>query len=372
MKIGVNLLNFTQDRFGGVEQYLKNLMLNLILIDPQLQLFLFTPTSFSDIFPNHRKIKRVFIRDSSNHSQVIEAIRRYNLDIWFCPVHRSYLPNISIPTVVTIHDVLHAFYPDFVPGGKEENNRYYQQFAPSFEAVLTVSKFSKKSITEQLLIPREKVHAIYSDASPEFSSPPDRRQMAIIKEKYQLPQSFALYPASYNPHKNHQNLLKALVFLRENYNLTVPLVLTGYTYQSNMIYQSILKFLEDYSLRNQVKIVGYVPSEEMPYLYHLARLLIFPSLFEGFGIPLVEAMKTQTPIVCSNQASIPEVVGEAALQFNPHSPQEIASAILQIAHPQVRFKLIQKGKERAKLFSWKRCAMETLQVFYGICHKRHN
>ena len=154
------------------------------------------------------------------------------------------------------------------------------------------------------------------------------------------------------------------------YNQTIPLVLTGFTYQGNMIYQSILKFLEDYSLGNQVKIVGYIPTEEMPYLYHHARLLIFPSLFEGFGIPLVEAMKTQTPIVCSNQASIPEVVGDSALQFNPHSPQEIASAILQIADPQVRFKLNQKGKERAKLFSWKRSAWETLKVFYWLYQKK--
>ena len=370
MKIGVNLLNFTQDRFGGVEQYIRNLMINFMKLDPQLQLFLFVTTSFSDIFPYHPQIKRVFIRDSSNHTRVIEAIQRNNIDIWFCPIHRSYLANVPVPTVVTIHDVLHAFYPDFVSGGKEENTRYYQPFVPSFDAVLTVSKFSKKTITEQLLIPAEKVHVIYSDASPEFLSPPDRREMALIKAKYQLPYDFALYPASYNPHKNHHSLLKALILLRDKYNQKIPLVLTGFTYQGNKIYQSILKFIEDYSLGNQVKIIGYIPQKEMPLLYHHARFLIFPSLFEGFGIPLVEAMKTQTPIVCSNQASIPEVVGDAALQFDPHSPQEIASAILQITYPKIRYSLIQKGKEQAKVFSWKRSAWETLNVFYKIHQKK--
>ena len=160
--------------------------------------------------------------------------------------------------------------------------------------------------------------------------------------------NYAIYPASYNPHKNHMNLLKAILSLRDQYKKQISLVLTGYTYKGNMIYQSVVNFLEKHRLENQVKIIGYIPPEEMPYLFLNANFLVFPSLYEGFGIPLVEAMKTQCPIVCSNRGSIPEVVGEAGLQFNPEDPNEIAMQILKVLNPQTRLELIEKGNEQAK------------------------
>lgn len=367
MKIGVNLLGLSQDKFGGVEQYLKNLMLNLAKQEEELKLFLFLTKPNIDILPNHLKqIKKVVLKKPVRPFQIYKAIRMLQLDLWFCPLHRSYLPDIPVPTVVTIHDVLHTFHPEFVSGGLEENNDYYKRFSPSFDAVITVSQFSKKSIAERLLIPEEKIYTTHLDAADIFNTSANVSMREMIKAKYELPDGYALYPASYNPHKNHHSLLKALVILRDRYQKTIPLVLTGYIYKENKLFPTILDFLKEHNLSEQVKILGYIPEQELPYIYQNAHLLVFPSLFEGFGIPLVEAMKTQTPIVCSDRGSIPEVVDDAALFFNPESSEDIALKIMNAMEPAIRMKLIKKGSERAKAFSWEKSAKDTLNVFRSV------
>jgi alpha-1,3-rhamnosyl/mannosyltransferase len=127
-----------------------------------------------------------------------------------------------------------------------------------------------------------------------------------------------------------------------------------------------LAFIKEHDLEKQVRILGYVPQEDMPTLYANAAFMVFPSLYEGFGIPLVEAMKAQCPVVCSNRASVPEVVGEAALQFNPDDPKDIAEKMFKLLEPNVRKKLMQKGIERSTIFSWESCAKETLHVFQRV------
>ena len=146
MKIGVNLLNLSQDKFGGVEQYLKNLILHLVKQEKEITLFLFLTNPNIIIFPDELKqIKKVIINKQSIKSyQINRTIRKLQLDLWFCPLHQSYLSDIPVPTVVTIHDVLHTFYPEFVSGGLHENNEYYKKFIPTFNTVITVSEFSKE------------------------------------------------------------------------------------------------------------------------------------------------------------------------------------------------------------------------------------
>ncbi|MEH7440598.1 glycosyltransferase family 1 protein [Neobacillus drentensis] len=371
MRVGINLLNFSQDRFGGVEQYVKNLILHLVNVQQDLKLFLFITRPYRDIFPvHHEQIKRVMFKEVKSPVQIHEAIHQYQIDLWFSPLHRSYIPDIPIPTVVTIHDLLHTSYPQYVSDNLEWHNHYYQQFSPSIDSVITVSNFSKQTIIQNLQIPEEKIHVIYQDAPICFESELDEGDNVKIKKKYKLPDEYAYYPASYNPHKNHLNLLKAILSLRENYNKELYLVLTGYTYKGNMYFQQVLNFLKEHHLEKQVMILDYIPQEEMPYLYFHATFLLFPSLYEGFGIPLVEAMRAQCPIVCSNRGSIPEIVGEAALQFNPDNTDEIAIQILKAFNPQTRQDLLEKSKERVKTFSWENSAKETINVFEKVMQRR--
>lgn len=370
MRVGINLLTLSQDRYGGVEQYIKHLIWHLKKADENVKLFLFLTKPNRDLFPEFQdRLKKVMIKEFKIQAEIHNRIHDNQIEIWFSPLHKSYIPNIKIPSVVTIHDVLHTRYPQYVPGELEENNHYYEQFAPSFDAVLTVSEFSKKAISRFLLIPKEKITATYPGVPEAFHHYSDRNYIERIKNKYQLENEFAIYPASYNPHKNHLNLLKAIVLLRDHYKKRVPLVLTGFTSKENRTHQSVLTFLRNHSLEDQVKTLGYVPPEDMPYLYANASFLVFPSLYEGFGIPLVEAMKANCPIVCSDRGSIPEVTGDAAIFFNPEDPQDIALKILRILNPETRGFLIDRGNIRSEIFSWEDCAKKTLNVFRSVLKK---
>ncbi|MEO2076097.1 MAG: glycosyltransferase family 1 protein [Bacillus sp. (in: firmicutes)] len=370
MRIGVNLLNFSEDRFGGVEQYVKNLIWHLANSQENVQVFLFLTRPFLDVFPNyHDRIKRVMVKHVIDPIQIRKTILHNKLDLWFSPLHRSYIPDIPIPSVVTIHDLLHTSYPQYVSENLDYHNQYYQQYLPSFDAIITVSNFSKDTIMKHLHIPEEKVHVIYQDVPIGFERVLDEGEIGSLKEKYKLPEVFGIYPASYNAHKNHLNLLKAILFLREQHNKEIFLVLTGYTYKGNTVYQQVVNFLNEHHLEKQIKIVNYIPQREMYTLYSGASFLVFPSLYEGFGIPLVEAMKAKCPIACSNRGSIPEIVGEAALQFNPENVNEIAQQILQVLELKTRVDLIEKSTEQVKQFSWEKSVRKTLEVFNSVLQR---
>ncbi|KZE69020.1 hypothetical protein AWM68_01770 [Fictibacillus phosphorivorans] len=367
MRIGVNLLSLSSDRFGGVEQYVTHLISQLVTTDKNIKLFLFLTKPYRNLFPDYQdRIKKIMIKEYKVYDSIHSFITQCQLDLWFSPIHKSYIPNITVPLIATIHDVLHTAYPQFVDGDLKENNAYYERFAHSFDAVLTVSEFSRNAIAKNLHIPKEKVHAVYLDAPPVFRFLSTDVSKEKIKKKYSLDEEYAIYPSSYNPHKNHINLLKALVRLRDRYEKRIPLVLTGYTFHRNRNYQAVLKFIQEHELEEQVKILGYVPPEDMPSLYSNASFMIFPSLYEGFGIPLVEAMKAHCPIVCSDRASIPEIVGNAAIHFNPEDPEDIALKVLNMSDSQIRKRLIKQGIERSRMFSWENCAKETLNVFQHV------
>ncbi|PLT28888.1 glycosyltransferase family 4 protein [Peribacillus deserti] len=369
MRIGINLLNLAGDRYGGVEHYVKNLIWHLAQVGENVTLFLFMNRPYRDLFPDDViNIKQILFKDKGNESKVIEAIHEFRIDVWFCPLHKSYISNIPVPSVATIHDVLHTAYPHFVPGEKEWNNQYYDHYSSQLDAVITVSEFSKNEIIKQVKIPEEKVYAIYQDVPIEFNQSLNKNQTQLIKKKYQLPNHYALYPASYNPHKNHLTLLKAILLLRNKYKKHIPLVLTGYTQESNTIYLSVKHFLKEHRLEKQIHILGYVPPKDMPYIFENSSFLIFPSLYEGFGIPLVEAMKTKTPMVCSNRGSIPEIAADAALFFNPEDPKDIALQILKVCKKKTMNELIKRGKKRAKSFSLERSASDTIKVFQSVLH----
>jgi hypothetical protein len=182
-----------------------------------------------------------------------------------------------------------------------------------------------------------------------------------LRRKYQLPAGYAFYPANMWPHKNHRLLLLALHRLRQMHHLTLPLVLTGDELGE---WGNLEALARHFRLQEQIHYLGYVPADEVPGLYRGAAMLLYPSLFEGFGIPLVEAMTLGCPIAAANTASIPEVVGEAALLFDPRQPDSIATACYQLLTNDVlRQTLIARGFAETTRFSWAKAAAETRQVF---------
>jgi glycosyltransferase involved in cell wall biosynthesis len=186
-------------------------------------------------------------------------------------------------------------------------------------------------------------------------------ELERVRAEHGLDRPFMYFPAATWPHKNHKKLLAALKILTDRYDFDGHLVLTGIAMKSH---GDILDEVEQLGLTEQVKILGYLPYADLPFLYNLARLLVFPSLFEGFGLPLVEAMACGCPVVCSEVTAMPEIAGDAALLFDPTFEEDIADKVWAVWNDDgMRERLITRGFERARLFRWEKTARETIEVY---------
>lgn len=395
MRIGVNTLPLFPGQIGGMETYTLNLLIHLTAIDRQHTYYLFVARYNRQLFdatfqqPNvltvptlslqglryaergaakaagsvGKRLPRLsrWLVNTVANAHMTPNIRRHRIDLWFCPLINLAPPDISLPSVVSIPDLQPEFYPDFF---RKDLLEWYRKRYPAScrdaTKVITLSEFSRAAIINRYGVRPEKVHAIPLAVSNEFLLPSDDSALETVKAKYALPPEYAFYPANTWPHKNHTTLLKALHLLRTKYGRLLTCIFTGVAREGH---NAFLQAVEEIGLTSQVRLLGYVEKRDMPLLYRGARFLIFPSLYEGFGVPLLEAMASDCPVVCSHVACMPEVVGDAALLFDPHDPAAIADAMHQIlTNEGLRRTLVQAGRERCRQFSWERTARETLKV----------
>lgn len=190
-------------------------------------------------------------------------------------------------------------------------------------------------------------------------------KLSAFRERYGLPVRYVVYPANFWPHKNHLRLLQAWQQLRDEVALAdYKLALCGAKERGH---NAILTWLAQLSLADTVVLLGYLPAADMPLLYAAASLMVFPSLFEGFGLPILEAMAAGCPVACSNTTSLPEIAGDAAIYFNPLDPSAIAQSIFALlSNEDLRRAFIARGLSRASKFSWEECAKQTLAVYLEV------
>ena len=395
MRIGVNLIPLRSGQMGGHEFYVRRLLRHLLRCDRHNRYFLFTAWWNDDSidFPHGRFEKIMAVprqeagesvrhgwsgwlarhpslgtlpllrRWMSNPSIDLHAwVRRLNLDLWFCPMSNLDPRHLSIPAVVTIADIQQEYYPEFFT--RVELQARALMYGPSCQeatGVIAVSEFSKQSVIDKYALSPAKVHCVYEAGLERLDERTDVPTVEEVRHKHHLPSRYAFYPANMWPHKNHALLLLALYRLRELYEMTPSLVLTGDDMGQWEKFEALARH---FGLQAQVRHLGYVAADDLPGLFRGADMLLFPSLFEGFGIPLVEAMALGCPIAAANTTSIPEVVGDAALLFDPRHPDSIAAVCAQLlTDDDLRQTLIGRGREQAARFSWERAAEETLTVF---------
>jgi glycosyltransferase involved in cell wall biosynthesis len=232
---------------------------------------------------------------------------------------------------------------------------------------MAISDFTRQSLMDLYGVPAERIDVVHLSCGNEYRECCDQEVLLKIREKYGLVRPFLYYPAATWPHKNHRTLLAALQLLHERYGFDGELVLTGIAMRSH---NELLDEIERRGLKDKVRVLGYLPYEELPYLYKLARIMVFPSLFEGFGIPLVEAMACGCPVVCSDVTSIPEVVGDAAVTCDPNSFEDMADKIWTVWNDDGQIeKMRARGLARADLFSWEKTARQTLDVYRRTAEK---
>lgn len=270
------------------------------------------------------------------------------------------MPLRGVPTVLTVHDLIFKLFPEH---HKSLNHIFLNNAMPVFvrraDAIITISEASKRDLMEHYSVPAEKITVIYEAAAPNFSAPTSA-DIQRVRAHYQLPEQFLLVVGTIEPRKNYSRLLEALMRLREQYH-DLKLVVVG---SKGWLFEDFFRRIEELKAREHVIFPGYVPDDDLPAVYGAATLAVMASIYEGFGLPVLEAMACGTPVVSSNTASLPELGGDVARYFNPLDVDEMTATIDEVlGNESLRQRMAQRSPAHAAQFSWDRAARETLAVY---------
>ncbi|MBU7015577.1 MAG: glycosyltransferase family 4 protein [Theionarchaea archaeon] len=285
--------------------------------------------------------------------------RTTQFDIVHSPENAALITSVKCKKVVTVHDLILYLFPHY--GGILHRARYRMLLpwtAKTADRIIAVSQSTKRDLVTLVGVPQYKITVIYPGVGPEFS-PCDPRAVREIREKYHLECPFILYTGTLSPHKNVSTLVASFRKLKDS-GMPHSLVLTG---AKGWRYHSVIETIERLHMEKNVILTGYIPSEDLPAVYSAADVYVYPSLYEGFGLPVVEAMACGCPVVASTGSSLPEVVGDAGILVTPTVDELTASIQEVLKDESLRDELSRKGLERASKFTWKKTAAETKNVY---------
>ncbi|MDO8737315.1 MAG: glycosyltransferase family 1 protein [Thermoleophilia bacterium] len=298
-----------------------------------------------------------------------QELAERGIDIYHAPRDMGLPKTSRLPcaSIITLHDIiLIRLASDYYSAARARMyERRLRDRVGGADHVITISEFSRKDILDWCDIDPGKISVVHDAVNETFRPVTDEAKLAAVGSRYQLPPRFALCVGSTEPRKNIRNSIKAFTQLRR-VRADVQLVVTGVEYCRVGPDQAFAGLdLEG------VHFAGYVHDQDMPAIYSMAEVLVFPSLYEGFGLPPLESMACGTPVVTSNSTSIPEIVGDAAVLVDPESPAEIAGALeMVLSSGDVRAGLIEKGTARVATFSWRQCAEETRDLYQRVLSAR--
>ncbi len=369
MRIGLNLLYLLPGIVGGTETYAAGLLHGFSQLESDDEFYVFVNLESSEWkLPGAWNFRRVIcpIRASCrpwrySYEQLLlpKLAEKYHLDVLHSAGYVAPLP-YRHASVVSILDIVYDN-----PGSPMR--RAVLQFLISRSArrashILTLSLSSKRQIVSRLGIPQEKVTVTY--LAPKNQAQHKQGDWSVLGERLGIRGSYIMALGSLSPHKNISALVRAYHNVIQGRSEQLQLVIAGHLPARGT---SIRDLVQSLQLEEHTVFTGYLPDADLDLLYSQATAFIFPSLYEGFGLPILEAMTHGTPVACSNVASLPEVAGDAAVLFNPRSPDEIKGAIQALLDdPELRASLIRKGHLNASRFSWRKTAEETMSVYQDV------
>jgi glycosyltransferase involved in cell wall biosynthesis len=354
----------------GIGTYIRNLLRQLARIDHDTEYVLLCGEAdigvAAQLGPNFRAV----LEPSPNYSireqiHVPWVLRRERPDLYHAP-HYVLPAAVSCSSVVTIHDCIHLMFPQYLPSRAAYAYARAQMWTAAHrsDCILTVSDASKRDILHLFNIPPEKIVVIYNAIDAHFSVTPPADAVGRVRERYQLNHRFVLYVGNIKPHKNLVRLIEAFNELRTGELEDLKLLIIGDEISK---LPALRRAVHRHKLHKHVRFLGYVPDDQLAVLYRLAAVFAFPSLYEGFGLPPLEAMASGTPVVVSNVSSLPEVVGDAAVLVDPHDVSSIVDGLrLVLTDPARAEEMRRKGLERAREFSWERSVARTLEVYRRV------
>lgn len=370
MRIGIDarLVYYSQ---AGIGQYILQLVRALSRLKAEEAFFLLQSRKDRTVITSSDDFERVSIWTPSHHPLEQWA---FALELAFLGLDLLHSPDFIPPSrrrfasIITVHDLAFLLYPHFLT---DQAARYYGQIDQAVRVtdhIIAVSESTKSDVVNLLGVPEEKITVIY-EAAKEIYRPLDREEArAAVRQRYGLEEPFLLAVGTVEPRKNLATLFEGLHVLAERRAARPPLAVVG---SRGWLFEETVARVEDLDLTGQVRFLGRLPDEELLLLYNAARVHCYPSLYEGFGLPPLEAMACGTPTVSSNVSSIPEVVGDAALLVDPHDASALAEAIWRLLSDEdLHQHLALKGLDRAHQFSWEKAARETLGVYRQLTSAR--
>ncbi len=371
MNIGFDIRTLSF-RKGGISQYAYGLLKSLIRLDQKNQYYLFGYTKSGFEWDNFRgNVQEIVLRLPQRHggrafwemALVPFAARRWNLDVWFSPVF--FVPKfIRIPRVVAIHDLIFMnFYDPESRYSRDLQAKVAYAIKHAAKIVVT-SHYTMEDLCKAFPLDRGKVAVIHLAADERFH-PIEKSLVPAVLKRYGIDFPYLLFVGEISQRKNLSHLLKALRLLKQDDRLSGrKLVVVGKrTTDTDQILHEVLGL----KLSEDVFFTGYVADEDLPFIYNGADVFVFPSLYEGFGIPPLEAMQCGTPVVASNATSIPEVVGEGALLFDPNDPADMAERIDEVVNGKVDVGALRaRAKHQVEKFTWVSAASRTMDIFDAL------
>ena len=376
--IDVNCLIFEK---AGIGRYTSSLLESLLKIDKKNHYFLYA--SFVRKKAERRaiienlirkvKAKNVTFRPISLPAAWCEMISQTSfsykkiikddLDLFFAPHYAGIPKNGFENMVVTIYDMVFVRFPEH--RGKRLSNYYLKRTkiaVENCECIIVPSESTKKDLIDFLGVDEDKIELIQLGAGPEFKVVANQKLANEVVKKYIPGQTkYILSVSTLEPRKNLDLIIKAFCLLPHELQRQYKIVLTGGRGWNNSL---LRKTIQNYNLTDKIIFTGFVPNEDLAYIYNKASVFVFPSLFEGFGLPPLEAMACGCPVICSNTSSLPEVVGKAAIQIDPTDEEKLARGLEKVLiSAKTANVLSKKGLAQAKKFNWGKTAKATLKVF---------
>jgi glycosyltransferase involved in cell wall biosynthesis len=367
MLIGIDASRAVATHRTGTENYALHLIRDLLGLDGghRFRLY-FRQAPPPGLFAGDHEVRVISFPRMWTHLALSREMLAHPPDLLFVPSH--VLPLVHPRhSVVTVHDLGYHYHPEAHTTWQNIYLRWSTRHnARNASHLLADSQATRRDLERYYGTPPAKISVVYPGLDEKLAPVTKPDLLTAVRERYGLDEPYLLYVGTLQPRKNLVRLVQAFARLpsllagRDDPRPTPRLVLAG---KKGWLYDEIAGQVRSLGLEGQVLLTGYVPQADLPALLSGALAFVYPSLYEGFGLPVLEAMACGTPVICSNSSSLPEVAGDAALLVNPHEPEALAQAMLRlVTDAELRGELAERGLKQARRFSWRRCARETMAV----------
>ncbi len=381
MKICIDALA-AKSSYHGIGTYVSNILCHLLPKAQENHFLVLGRKDFLSSLPDARHLTNMekkavklplFLRVAWEYTLLPFGLLKDKVDIFWGVSH--FLPPVRVGRyLVTIHDLASFFFPHLYPLFRWLYHQVSIRNAiQRADYVITPSHSTKRDLIKHFRIPEERVFVVPNGFDETFRYPITDKEREEIKKRYNLPEMFVFALGVLEPRKNTERILLAFASLLRDKsfpNKEIKLVIGGsldYGWKNKRIFQLV----KELKIEEKVIFTGPIPNEDLPAFYAASFLSLYPSLYEGFGLPVIEAQACGTPVITSKISSLPEVAGEGAILVNPYSVEEIARAMKELfTNQNKREELIEKGLENAKRFSWKKAAEEILEIFERIGRRK--